>query len=66
MKSAATKCVKLSDYLIDCKVSMAEKSRQFVLLSDNEIAWLVGRRIADPFRITNKTEWVLRITKETI
>ena len=57
---------KVSDYLIDCKVSMAEKSRQFVLLSDNEIAWLVGRRIADPFRITNKTEWVLRITKETI
>ena len=57
---------KVSDYLIDRKVSMAEKSRQFVLLSDGEIAWLVGRRIAHPFRITDKTEWVLRITKETL
>ena len=57
---------KVSDYLIDRKVSMAEKSRQFVLESDGEIAWLVGRRIAHPFRITDKTEWVLRITKETL
>ena len=57
---------KVSDYLIDRKVSMAEKSRQFVLLSSDEIAWLVGRRIAHPFRITDKTEWVLRITKETL
>ena len=57
---------KVSDYLIDRKVSMAEKSRQFVLLSGDEIAWLVGRRIAHPFRITDKTEWVLRITKETL
>ena len=57
---------KVSDYLIDRKVSMAEKSRQFVLLSGDEIAWLVGRRIAHQFRITDKTEWVLRITKETL
>ena len=57
---------KVSDYLIDRKVSMAEKSRQFVLESDGEIAWLVGRRIAHQFRITDKTEWVLRITKETL
>ena len=57
---------KVSDYLIDRKVSMAEKSRQFVLLSGDEIAWLVGRRIAHPVRITDKIEWVLRITKETL
>ena len=57
---------KVSDFLIDCKVSMAEKSRQFVLLSGDEIAWLVGRRIADPYRITDTTERVLRITKEII
>lgn len=57
---------KVSDYLIDRKISMAEKSRQFVLCSDGEIAWLVGRRIGHKFRITDKSEWVLRITKETI
>ena len=57
---------KVSDFLIDAKVSMAEKGRQFVLLSEQEIAWLVGRRIDDKFRITNKTERVIRITKEII
>lgn len=57
---------KVSDFLIDGKVSMAEKNRQFVLISGTEIAWLVGRRIADPFRITDSTERVLHITKEII
>ena len=57
---------KVSDFLIDAKVSMAEKGRQFILLSEGKIAWLVGRRIGDEFRITNKTERVIRITKEII
>jgi tRNA(Ile)-lysidine synthase len=57
---------KVSDFLIDAKVSMAEKSRQFVLISQDEIAWLVGRRISDRFRLTNKSERVLRIVKEII
>ncbi len=57
---------KVSDFLIDGKISMAEKGRQFVLISGSEIVWLVGRRIADPFRITDQTERVLRITKEII
>ena len=57
---------KVSDFLIDAKVSMAEKGRQFILLSEGKIAWLVGRRIGDEFRITDKTERVIRITKEII
>ena len=57
---------KVSDYLIDAKVSMPEKSRQFVLLSAGEIAWLVGRRIDDRFRLKDSTERVLRLTKEII
>lgn len=57
---------KVSDYLIDHKVSMAEKQRQFVLLSGDEIVWLVGRRIDDRYRLTKKTENVLRITKEIV
>lgn len=57
---------KVSDYLIDRKVSMVEKKRQFVLLSEGEIVWLVGRRIDDRYRITDRTENVLKITKQTI
>lgn len=57
---------KVSDYLIDRKVSMAEKRRQFVLVSGDRIAWLVGQRIDDDFRIMPDTDKVIRITKEII
>ena len=57
---------KVSDFLVDAKVSVAEKQRQFVLLSGDEIVWLVGRRIDDRYRLTPDTENVLRITKEIV
>ncbi len=57
---------KVSDFLIDAKVSLPEKQRQFVLLSGNDIVWLVGRRIDDRYRLTYTTENVLRITKEIV
>lgn len=56
---------KLSDYLIDKKVSIAEKKRQFVLISGDDIVWVVGRRLDDRFCITRTTENVLKITKDT-
>ncbi len=59
-----TGCKKVSDYLIDRKVPMAEKARQFVMLSGGDIVWLVGQRIDDKFRITKQTERILCITKE--
>lgn len=57
---------KVSDFLIDRKVPMAEKERQFVLLSGDDIVWLVGRRIDDRYRLTRESENVLRITKEIL
>ena len=57
---------KVSDFLIDAKVSLPEKQRQFVLLSGEEIVWLAGRRIDDRYRLTSETENVLRITKEIV
>lgn len=57
---------KVSDYLIDAKVSMAEKQRQFVLLSGDEIVWLVGRRIDDRYKVDKTTENILKITREII
>lgn len=57
---------KVSDYLVDAKVSMAGKQRQFVLLSGDDIVWLVGHRIDDRYRLTSQTENVLRITKEIV
>ena len=57
---------KVSDFLIDAKVSMAEKSRQFVLLSGDDVVWVVGRRADDRFRLTRQTENVLKITREIL
>jgi tRNA(Ile)-lysidine synthase len=59
---------KVSDYLIDTKISVPEKQRQFVLVNgpDGEIVWLTGRRVDDRFKITPTTENVLKIVKEIL
>jgi tRNA(Ile)-lysidine synthase len=53
---------KVSDLLIDEKVNRADKSRVTVLLSEGEIAWVVGHRIDDRFKIKDNTRHVLRLT----
>lgn len=83
---------KVSDYLIDAKVSVPEKHRQFVLVNgrnadggrngdegnvtaagcgadenrSGDIVWLVGRRPDDRYKITPRTENVLKIIREII
>ena len=57
---------KVGDYLTDCKVSPTQRNRQFVLESDGEIVWVVGRRTDDRFRVNDRTERILKITKETL
>lgn len=52
---------KVSDFLIDVKVSLAEKQRTFVVLSGNEIVWLVGHRIDDRYKITSSTKRIIQI-----
>ncbi len=57
---------KVSDYLTDRKVSAVERKRQFVLVSGEDIVWLVGHRTDERFRITRRTENILKITKERL
>ena len=57
---------KVSDLLTDRKMSVIEKSRQFVLLSGEDVVWVVGCRIDDRYRITDRTENILKITKQTL
>lgn len=52
---------KLSDYFIDNKFSIVEKENAWLLISGNTIVWLVGHRIANPYRITHDTEEILKI-----
>ena len=51
----------VSDYLTDIKKSVFEKERQLVVCSGGHIAWLVGERIDDRYRIDGDTSRVLVI-----
>lgn len=53
---------KVSDFLIDCKVSVADKDRVTVLESQGDIVWVVGYRIDNRNKITADTEEVVRFT----
>lgn len=57
---------KVSDFLVDAKVPVPEKNRQFVLTSGDDIVWLVGRRVDDRYKVTERTENILKITKEIV
>ena len=49
----------VSDFLTDCKKSVFEKERQLVVCSGGKIAWLVGERIDDRYRIGDDTTRML-------
>ena len=57
---------KVGDYLTDQKVPIVERKRQFVLVSGEDIVWVVGRRTDERFRVGTQTENILKITKLTI
>lgn len=52
---------KLSDFLVDNKVSVPEKEDTWVLESGGEIAWVVNWRLDDRFKISKKTKSVFRV-----
>ncbi|HTJ50271.1 MAG TPA: tRNA lysidine(34) synthetase TilS [Cyclobacteriaceae bacterium] len=54
---------KLSDFLIDMKVSIPDKSKVTVLESGGKIIWVTGYRIDDRFKVTDKTERLLIVKK---
>jgi tRNA(Ile)-lysidine synthase len=46
---------KVSDYFIDNKFNLPEKERTWLLVSENEIVWIIGNRLDNRFRITDTT-----------
>jgi tRNA(Ile)-lysidine synthase len=53
---------KLSDFFTDQKVPRYQKSSIPVLESDGTIVWICGRRLDDRFKLTDKTQTVIRLT----
>jgi tRNA(Ile)-lysidine synthase len=54
--------VKVSDYLINEKLSRYEKERQLVLCDEEKIIWICGKRIDERVKVTQFTNKVLRMT----
>lgn len=52
---------KISDFLKDKKASLFEKERTWVLISGNQIAWVIGYQIDHRFRIKENTTDILKV-----
>jgi tRNA(Ile)-lysidine synthase len=53
---------KLSDFFNDNKFTALDKAKIWILAQNNQIIWLIGHRIDDRFKVTEKTKNVLVIT----
>jgi tRNA(Ile)-lysidine synthase len=53
---------KLSDFFVDHKISRIDKENTWLLLSGQDIIWIIGHRIDHRYRITSRTRQVLMIT----
>ena len=56
-----TSMKKVSDFFTDQKLSLFEKSQSWILTSSDKIAWIVGKRIDDRFKITPETTKIIEI-----
>ncbi len=56
---------KLSDFFIDNKLSLIDKQQQWVLLSGNDIVWIIGQRTDNRYRVDENTKTVLKIEYKT-
>lgn len=52
---------KVSDFFIDQKFTQKQKEETWILCSGNDIAWIVGHRIDNRFKITHETSEILSI-----
>ncbi|MEQ8553254.1 MAG: tRNA lysidine(34) synthetase TilS [Cyclobacteriaceae bacterium] len=52
---------KVSDFMIDSKIPLTLKKDVLILRSQEEIAWIIGYRLDDRFKVTAETKKMLRL-----
>lgn len=50
---------KVSDFFIDNKLSLLDKEQSWLLVSGDDIVWIVGQRMDNRFRVTGETREVI-------
>lgn len=53
---------KVSDFFTDRKFSLIDKEQCNILLDGDQIVWIIGHRLDDRYKITNKTKRILKIS----
>ncbi len=52
---------KLSKFFKDEKYSLIDKENQWLLLSDDKIVWVLGKRLDERFKVTKNTSKILKV-----
>jgi tRNA(Ile)-lysidine synthase len=52
---------KLSNFFIDSKLSIIDKDNTWLLISGDQIVWIVGKRIDDRFKVTENTGKIVKV-----
>jgi len=55
---------KLSKFFKDEKISVLEKEKIWLLCSEDQIVWVIGKRLDDRFKITETTKNILKIENQ--
>lgn len=56
---------KVSKFFKDEKMDVVSKEKQWLLCSDNEIVWVVGKRADERFKVDDSTRQILKVTQIT-
>lgn len=56
---------KLSDFMIDAKIPLNLKKHVMVLVSGNELVWVIGHRIDERYKITSETKNVFMVRNKS-
>ena len=52
---------KVSDFLINQKLSRFEKENIWLLLNKNEVVWVVGQRLDDRYKVNSQSKKILKL-----
>lgn len=52
---------KLKDYFINEKIPKTKRDEMLLIADDDHVVWLVGQRISEAYKVSNKTKKVLEI-----